>query len=146
MCIRDSREPARAHAPVPSGNAAMSGQAGGAGAQPVGCGGARCPPAGAVAASIPCGSVATSSDGGAPAAAHYNPAAPASASASDAANGCDEGETCAICICPLEQGEPVRVLACRHPFHKECIDRWVLAMQLAADCPLCKRALLEDFV
>lgn len=58
----------------------------------------------------------------------------------------EEAECCAICLCAFERGEPVRVLACRHPFHKECIDRWVLSMQLAADCPLCKRALLEDFI
>jgi hypothetical protein len=58
----------------------------------------------------------------------------------------DGDASCAICLCSFEQGEAVRVLACRHPFHKECIDRWVLAMQLAADCPLCKRALMEDYL
>ncbi|KAJ1630687.1 hypothetical protein T492DRAFT_592687, partial [Pavlovales sp. CCMP2436] len=53
---------------------------------------------------------------------------------------------CSICLSPFERGESVRVLVCRHFFHKECIDRWVVSMQLAADCPLCKRALMEDFI
>lgn len=72
------------------------------------------------------------------------------ADAADGAGGAARSDTaesvCAICLCAFEHGEPVRVLVCQHPFHKECIDRWVVSMQLAADCPLCKRQLMDDFI
>mmetsp|Transcript_7621 Transcript_7621/g.25948 ORF Transcript_7621/g.25948 Transcript_7621/m.25948 type:complete len:312 (-) Transcript_7621:136-1071(-) len=58
----------------------------------------------------------------------------------------DQCATCVICLSPFEEGEPVRVLVCDHQFHKECIDRWVVSMQLAADCPLCKRHLMDEFL
>eukprot|EP00826_Nyctotherus_ovalis_P065490 TRINITY_DN962_c0_g1_i3.p3 TRINITY_DN962_c0_g1~~TRINITY_DN962_c0_g1_i3.p3 ORF type:complete len:177 (+),score=26.47 TRINITY_DN962_c0_g1_i3:684-1214(+) len=32
------------------------------------------------------------------------------------------GETsCAVCLTPLQEGQPVRILACRHLYHKGCI-------------------------
>jgi hypothetical protein len=46
------------------------------------------------------------------------------------------GMDCAICLHPLQAGETVRELsACRHEFHKSCIDLWLLR---SGDCPMCK--------
>lgn len=33
--------------------------------------------------------------------------------------------TCAVCLGDYEAGELVRVLPCKHYFHRECIDTWV---------------------
>lgn len=45
-------------------------------------------------------------------------------------------DTCAVCIDTLEDEDQVRLLACGHIFHAECIDPWLLTRQ--ACCPLCK--------
>ena len=52
--------------------------------------------------------------------------------------GPDVGESCAICLSEYEEGEELRVLPCKHVFHRECIDEW-----LANDerCPTCKRSI-----
>jgi hypothetical protein len=66
--------------------------------------------------------------------------------AADGSGSDSEAECCAICLSPFEPGEAVRVLICTHPFHQGCIDKWVVAMRLAADCPLCKRGLMESYL
>eukprot|EP00040_Diaphanoeca_grandis_P032391 m.196146 g.196146 ORF g.196146 m.196146 type:complete len:510 (+) comp32608_c0_seq1:485-2014(+) len=52
----------------------------------------------------------------------------------------EEEEPCAICLEPLETGSEVRVLWCKHLFHVECIDPWLLNRQT---CPLCKDNVLQ---
>ena len=53
--------------------------------------------------------------------------------------GSDDGtDMCAICLADYEDGEQVRVLPCRHAFHRACIDTW-LARNNA--CPYCKRVV-----
>ncbi|XP_034583566.1 probable E3 ubiquitin-protein ligase ATL44 [Setaria viridis] len=48
-----------------------------------------------------------------------------------------EGEECAVCLAEYACGEEVRVLpACRHGFHRECVDRWLLTR--APTCPVCR--------
>ncbi|KAF9804320.1 hypothetical protein SFRURICE_011935 [Spodoptera frugiperda] len=37
-----------------------------------------------------------------------------------------DGECCAICIEPYKVSETLRSLPCRHDFHKNCIDPWLL--------------------
>ena len=54
-------------------------------------------------------------------------------------------EECPICLCDFEHGEELRRLPCGHFFHRECVDRWVLAKRTDATrssrpqivCPLC---------
>lgn len=48
---------------------------------------------------------------------------------------------CAVCLCEFERGEEVRELpSCRHVFHKDCIDGWILHNHRT--CPLCRTSLL----
>jgi hypothetical protein len=49
----------------------------------------------------------------------------------------DEPGECAVCLAEYAGGEEVRVLpACRHGFHRECVDRWLLTR--APTCPICR--------
>lgn len=46
-----------------------------------------------------------------------------------------EEHVCSICLCAYEEKEEVRLLPCRHHFHKECIDTWFTSHNR---CPLCR--------
>ncbi|KAI1313875.1 hypothetical protein EDD11_002446 [Mortierella claussenii] len=45
-------------------------------------------------------------------------------------------ETCAVCLDEFTEGEEIRMLPCRHEFHCECIDPWLV--RKSSTCPLCK--------
>ncbi|VAI35150.1 unnamed protein product [Triticum turgidum subsp. durum] len=48
-----------------------------------------------------------------------------------------EAGDCAVCLAEYAAGDEVRVLpACRHGFHRECVDRWLLTR--APTCPVCR--------
>jgi hypothetical protein len=55
-------------------------------------------------------------------------------------NDDDEGDKdeveCSICLAPLEAGDRIGKLPCRHPMHIECLKPW---LQRQNACPLCKR-------
>lgn len=53
----------------------------------------------------------------------------------------DDGETCAICLCPFEAGDDVKQLPCSHIYHPECIDAW---LRRDATCPLCKQPVADE--
>uniref|UniRef100_A0A023GDM7 Putative e3 ubiquitin ligase ixodes scapularis e3 ubiquitin ligase n=1 Tax=Amblyomma triste TaxID=251400 RepID=A0A023GDM7_AMBTT len=53
-----------------------------------------------------------------------------------------EAECCAVCIEPLRPGELVRLLPCRHSFHKPCVDPWLLEQR---SCPMCKMDILKHY-
>lgn len=53
--------------------------------------------------------------------------------------GLDEPDCCAVCIDTLEAGDEIRELQCKHCFHVDCIDPWLLNKQT---CPLCKDDVL----
>lgn len=42
---------------------------------------------------------------------------------------------CSICLGGYEIGQDLRLLSCRHHFHKACVDTWLL--QRRNHCPLC---------
>ncbi len=42
-------------------------------------------------------------------------------------------DQCSICIMDFEEGETVRVLRCRHVFHRDCVDNW---LTLNKSCPV----------
>lgn len=48
----------------------------------------------------------------------------------------NDAEICAICIEDFKDGDILRVLLCKHEFHKECIDPWLLTRKRT--CPVCK--------
>ncbi|XP_051189119.1 probable E3 ubiquitin-protein ligase ATL44 [Lolium perenne] len=48
-----------------------------------------------------------------------------------------DADDCAVCLAEFAAGDEVRVLpACRHGFHSECVDRWLLTR--APTCPVCR--------
>ncbi|KAI4369022.1 hypothetical protein MLD38_017515 [Melastoma candidum] len=51
------------------------------------------------------------------------------------------GPDCAVCMSELREGEEVRVLGCRHVYHRGCLDQ-CLCHQVSS-CPLCKRPMLS---
>ncbi|KAF6775380.1 hypothetical protein AHF37_05763 [Paragonimus kellicotti] len=56
----------------------------------------------------------------------------------EVSSGCDQ---CAVCIELYRASEVVRILPCRHVFHKKCIDPWLLEQR---SCPLCKLDILKS--
>ncbi|CAB4387181.1 unnamed protein product [Rhizophagus irregularis] len=45
-------------------------------------------------------------------------------------------EKCQVCLCDYIADEEIRVLNCRHGFHKECIDKWLT--EGSNKCPICR--------
>ncbi|KAM0870774.1 hypothetical protein ACQ4PT_039810 [Festuca glaucescens] len=56
--------------------------------------------------------------------------------------GTDAAVDCVFCLSRIEEGEEVRELRCRHVFHRECLDAWLLRPR--ATCPLCRDRLLPS--
>jgi len=50
-----------------------------------------------------------------------------------------EEEACAICLCDMNDEEPLNALPCRHIFHAKCIRGWITHKGVTSSCPLCKR-------
>ncbi|OUM60532.1 hypothetical protein PIROE2DRAFT_46142, partial [Piromyces sp. E2] len=46
------------------------------------------------------------------------------------------GNSCTICLCEYEDKDEIRVLHCKHAFHKQCIDEWI--SKYVNNCPLCR--------
>ncbi|XP_026215960.1 RING finger protein 150a [Anabas testudineus] len=49
-------------------------------------------------------------------------------------------DNCAVCIEGYKPNDVVRVLPCRHVFHKHCVDPW---LQDHRTCPMCKMNILK---
>ncbi|CAI5445706.1 unnamed protein product [Caenorhabditis angaria] len=49
---------------------------------------------------------------------------------------------CAVCLDPYQVNDIVRILPCRHIYHKSCIDPWLLEHRT---CPMCKSDILKHF-
>ncbi|KAJ1967379.1 hypothetical protein H4R35_006725, partial [Dimargaris xerosporica] len=52
-----------------------------------------------------------------------------------------DAASCSICLCNFQLGDEARKLPCRHVFHKECIDVWLL--EHSALCPICREHCLS---
>ena len=46
----------------------------------------------------------------------------------------DTGLACSVCVDDFVKGQDIRVLPCKHKFHPECIDPWLL--NVSGTCPL----------
>ncbi|OMO75442.1 Zinc finger, RING-type, partial [Corchorus capsularis] len=53
----------------------------------------------------------------------------------------EEEESCAVCLCKIEEDDEMRELRCNHLFHKACLDKW-LGYSLATTCPICRTFLI----
>lgn len=51
-----------------------------------------------------------------------------------AGDNTDNGLACSVCTDDFIKGQDIRVLPCRHKFHPECIDPWLL--NVSGTCPL----------
>ncbi|TRY54076.1 hypothetical protein DNTS_034499 [Danionella cerebrum] len=51
-----------------------------------------------------------------------------------------EFDNCAVCIEDYKPNDVVRILPCRHVFHKSCVDPW---LQDHRTCPMCKMNILK---
>ncbi|CAI8051034.1 RING finger protein 150 [Geodia barretti] len=49
--------------------------------------------------------------------------------------GSQEVESCAVCLELYCNNDVIRILPCRHEFHKNCVDPW---LKIKHTCPLCK--------
>ncbi|VVC33751.1 Hypothetical protein CINCED_3A000827 [Cinara cedri] len=51
-------------------------------------------------------------------------------------------DCCAVCLEPYKPSDVVRILPCRHEFHKSCVDPWLLEHRT---CPMCKMDILKFY-
>lgn len=66
-----------------------------------------------------------------------DPAGSGGGTGAGAKDGSEEPGECTVCLAEYAGGEEVRVLpACRHGFHRACVDRWLLTR--APTCPVCR--------
>lgn len=62
-----------------------------------------------------------------------------STSYEDAAKKTGETEECVLCLETYAPEDPLRVLPCKHYFHKACIDHWFEARRFRSrSCPICR--------
>ena len=54
--------------------------------------------------------------------------------AGDNTDNTDNGLACSVCTDDFIKGQDIRVLPCKHKFHPECIDPWLL--NVSGTCPL----------
>ena len=44
-------------------------------------------------------------------------------------------EQCVVCLENFTKGQVMRILPCKHAFHRQCIDKW---LESSTTCPICK--------
>ena len=54
-----------------------------------------------------------------------------------------DGDTleCSICMCEYDASDVIRVLPCKHHFHKNCVDEWFAASRMIGSCPQCRATI-----
>jgi hypothetical protein len=45
---------------------------------------------------------------------------------------------CGVCLSEYEENDVLRILFCRHHFHQQCVDTWLLQKNT---CPTCRRSI-----
>ncbi|KAH6562418.1 hypothetical protein BASA60_011146 [Batrachochytrium salamandrivorans] len=50
-------------------------------------------------------------------------------------------EKCTICLSAYAEDDQLRVLSCRHGFHKDCLDQWLVTYRNS--CPICRAKGVE---
>lgn len=48
--------------------------------------------------------------------------------------------SCPICLADFSQDDEIRILPCKHYYHKECSDQW---LAVNSTCPTCRSSILE---
>ncbi|EOB14167.1 RING finger protein 148 [Nosema bombycis CQ1] len=48
----------------------------------------------------------------------------------------DKMESCLICFDTFKEEDHIRILLCKHYFHKECVDKWLC--EQSSRCPYCR--------
>ena len=100
----------------------------------------------------PSGPAALSAGPASPCPPQAPPESPTSAQEEDSGD-----DLCSVCLGEFEEGELLRVLPCRHNFHQQCIDDWLLgtrkkaaastttddAQEQLPTCPLCKSKIVD---
>ncbi|KAE9618723.1 putative transcription factor C2H2 family [Lupinus albus] len=61
---------------------------------------------------------------------------------STTADSHNNNSDCVFCQNTFMDGDQVRMLPCRHVFHRRCFDGWL--HHLKFNCPLCRSALISD--
>ncbi|KAJ3279754.1 hypothetical protein HK104_001183 [Borealophlyctis nickersoniae] len=51
-------------------------------------------------------------------------------------------EKCTICLGQYMDGDELRILKCRHGFHKDCVDQWLVTCHNS--CPICRGKGVES--
>lgn len=59
----------------------------------------------------------------------------------ESAESAEEKEGCPICLGDFVNGDEVRLLPCKHQFHRGCVDQWLM---VNATCPSCRASILPD--
>ncbi|XP_042950128.1 RING-H2 finger protein ATL52-like [Carya illinoinensis] len=52
--------------------------------------------------------------------------------------------SCSICLDDFENGESLRVTACRHLYHENCLKTWVVRGSNATSCPQCRENISRE--
>ena len=50
----------------------------------------------------------------------------------------DKEKLCIICRVPMQNDDSIRLLDCKHFYHKECCDEWLKIKKI---CPMCRRII-----
>ncbi|KAJ1380765.1 Zinc finger, RING-type [Sesbania bispinosa] len=54
----------------------------------------------------------------------------------------DDDQDCVVCKSTFKDGDHVRMLPCRHVYHRRCFDGWL--HQYKFNCPICRYNLISD--
>ncbi|KAL5270311.1 hypothetical protein ACHWQZ_G001152 [Mnemiopsis leidyi] len=68
------------------------------------------------------------------------PQTPDNASTCSSISSNEDADFCPVCLDLYKPREVIRILPCKHEFHKNCVDPWLFDHRT---CPMCKLDILE---